>query len=49
LDPDSIRSFGSGSRRAKITHKNRKKLRNFMFKSSGCSLLRAEGKLFIEA
>jgi hypothetical protein len=31
---DSIRSgsiSGSGSRRAKMTHKNRKKLRNFMF------------------
>jgi hypothetical protein len=37
LDPDSIRSVDpdmdseSGSRRAKITHKNRKKVRNFMF------------------
>ncbi len=38
LDPDSIRSVdpdpysesGSGSRRAKMTHKSRKKLRNFM-------------------
>ncbi len=38
-DPDSIRPLdpypdsetGSGSRRAKITHKNRKILRNFMF------------------
>ncbi len=35
-DPDSIRSVdpdpnsGSGSRRAKRTHKNRKKLANFM-------------------
>ena len=28
-DPDS--ESGSGSRRAKITHKKRKKLRNFMF------------------
>ncbi len=33
---------GFGFRRAKITHKNRKKLRNFMFGSAGCSLLRAE-------
>jgi hypothetical protein len=37
LDPDSIRLVDpdpeseSGSRRAKITHKNRKKLRNFIF------------------
>ncbi len=34
---------GNGSRRAKITHKNRKKLRNFMFWSTGCSPLWAEG------
>ncbi len=34
---------GSGSRRAKMTHKNRKKSRIFMFLSTGCSLLRAEG------
>jgi hypothetical protein len=34
---------GSGSRRAKITHKNRKKSRILMFLSTGCSLLRAEG------
>jgi hypothetical protein len=26
-----------------MTHKNRKKSRTFMFLSSGCSLLRAEG------
>ncbi len=37
LDPDSIGSVapdsesGSGSRRAKMTHKSRKKLKNFMF------------------
>jgi hypothetical protein len=35
VDPDSIRSVvpesGSRSRRAKMTHKSRKKLRNFMF------------------
>ncbi len=48
LDPDQC--FGSGfhpdwtqSRRTKMTHKNLKKLRNFMFWSAGCSLLRAEG------
>ncbi len=36
----------SGFRRAKMTHKiaeNRKKLRNFMSWSAGCSLFRAEG------
>jgi hypothetical protein len=27
----------------KLTHKNKKKLRNFIFWSAGCSLLRAEG------
>jgi hypothetical protein len=37
---------GSGSRRAKITHKNRKKLRNVKFWSAGCSLLRAKGSSF---
>jgi hypothetical protein len=26
-----------------MTHENRKKLRNFMFGSAGCSFLRAEG------
>jgi hypothetical protein len=35
-DPDSE----SGSRRAKMTNKNRK---NFMFCSAGCTLLRPEG------
>jgi hypothetical protein len=34
--------FGSGSRRAKITHKNRKKFGIFLFLSTRCSLLRAE-------
>jgi hypothetical protein len=29
-DPDSLLEFGSGSRRAKITHKN-KKVKNFHF------------------
>ncbi len=33
---------GSGSRREKITQKNRKKDRIFIFWSAGCSLLRAE-------
>ncbi len=33
----------SGSRRAKMTDKNRKKYRIFMFWSAGCSLWRAEG------
>jgi hypothetical protein len=41
MDPD--RESGSGSRRAKMTYKNRKKLRNFMLRSTGCSLLRAAG------
>jgi hypothetical protein len=36
LDPDQHLNCGSGSRRAKMTHKNRKKSRIFMF-------LRAEG------
>ncbi len=36
-------SCGSGSSRAKMTHKNRKKARIFMFSCTGCSLLRAEG------
>ncbi len=35
--------IGSGSRRAKITHKNRKKWRYFIFWNVGCSILRAEG------
>jgi hypothetical protein len=35
--------FGSGSRMTKMTHKNRKKSRIFMFLSTRCSLLRAEG------
>ncbi len=37
----------SGSMRAKMTHKSRKKLRNFMLWSAGCSLLRAEGNKFL--
>jgi hypothetical protein len=40
-DPDS--QSGPGSRRAKMTHKKRKKLINFIFWSAACSLLRAEG------
>jgi hypothetical protein len=39
-DPDPHSNCGSGSRRAKMTLKNRKKARIFMFLSS---LLRAEG------
>jgi hypothetical protein len=42
-DPHSNCGSGSGSRRAKMTHKNRKQYRFFMFWSAGCSLLRAEG------
>jgi hypothetical protein len=48
-DPDSIKlvnpdpEFGPGSRRAKMTQKIETKLRNFIFSSGGCSLLRAEG------
>ncbi len=41
LVPDS--QSGSGSRRAKMTNKHRKKLINFIVWSAGCSLLRAEG------
>jgi hypothetical protein len=45
LDPDPVphSNCGSGSRRAKMTNKNRKKAGIFMFLSTGCSLLRAEG------
>jgi hypothetical protein len=43
LDPDPHSNCGSGYRRAKMTHKKRKKSRIFMFLSTGCSLLRAEG------
>jgi hypothetical protein len=43
MDPDPDSNCGSGSRRAKMTHKNRKKSEIFMFLSTGCSLLRAEG------
>ncbi len=44
-DPDPIGSgsIGSGSRRAKMSLKSRKKWRNFMFWSAGCSLLVTEG------
>jgi hypothetical protein len=31
VDPDPYPESGSGSRRAKMTQKSRKKLRNFMF------------------
>ncbi len=40
-DPDS--QSGSGSRRAKMAHKLRKKSINYIYWSAGCSLLRAEG------
>jgi hypothetical protein len=45
LDPDPHSNCGSryGSSRAKMTQKNREKSRIFMFLSTGCSLLRAEG------
>jgi len=51
LDPDSMESLdlypdsksGSGSRRAKMAHQNRKKLINFIFSSAGFSVLRADG------
>jgi hypothetical protein len=45
-DPDPHSNCGSGSRRAKMTHKNRKKVQNFhVLKcwNAGGSLLRAEG------
>ncbi len=42
-DPNPYLEYGSGSRRAKVTHKSRNKLRNVMFWSAWCSLLRAEG------
>ncbi len=35
---NQVTGSGSGSRRAKMTHKSRKKFRNFMFWSAGCSL-----------
>jgi hypothetical protein len=52
LDPDSMGSLdpypqsqsGSGSRRAIMTHKCRKKFKNFIFRSAQCYLLRAEKK-----
>jgi hypothetical protein len=43
LDPDPQFECGSGPRRAKMTHKNRKKSRIFMFLCTGCSLVKAEG------
>ncbi len=42
LDPDPDSQPGSESRRAKMTHKHRKKFINFIFWNAGCSLLRAE-------
>ncbi len=43
VDPDPYSKSESGSRRAKITHIRRKKLRNLMFWRAGCSLFRDEG------
>jgi hypothetical protein len=43
MDPHSNCGSGSGSRRAKLIHENRKKSRIFMFLNTGCSFLRAEG------
>ncbi len=40
---DSFFRSRSGSRKAKMTHRNRKKERNFKFWSAGCTLLMAEG------
>jgi hypothetical protein len=42
-DPHWFCSAGSGSKRAKIIQRNRAMWRNFLFWSTGCSLLRAEG------
>jgi hypothetical protein len=42
-DPDPQSNDESGSRRGKMTHKNRKKAKIFMFLSTKCFLLRAEG------
>ncbi len=42
-DPNPDSNCGSGSGRAKVTHKNREKSRIFVFLSTGCPLLRAEG------
>jgi hypothetical protein len=44
LNTDSIRSVDPDpDQGGQKSHKNRKKLRNFMFWSAGCSLFRAEG------
>ncbi len=43
LDPYPVTDSQSGSRRAKKTHKHRRKLIKFMFWSAGCSLSRADG------
>ncbi len=42
-DPDPYSKSGSGSRRARMTHKSRKLFRNSNFWSAGWSLLKAEG------
>ncbi len=41
VDPNS--EAGSGSRRSKMIHDNRNKIRNFKFWIAGCSLLGAKG------
>ncbi len=43
VDPDPYSESGSGSRRAKMTHKSRNFFEKFMFWSVGWPLLRAEG------
>ncbi len=43
VDPDPYSESGSGSRRAKMTNKSRKKFKKFMFWSVGWPLLSAEG------
>ncbi len=40
---NEVSGSGSGSIRANMTHRIRKKLRNFLVWSAGCSLLRSEG------
>jgi hypothetical protein len=43
LDPNPDLKTGSGSRRAKMTHKNRKELINFIFFKCGGGLLSLGG------
>jgi hypothetical protein len=48
---NQVSGFGSGSRRAKMTHKNRKSYEISCFEAVDvlCSLLRGEGFSFMEA